>query len=46
VREAPVVDAAEQVQVVGVTAEDVRICTDNTLKAEAMRDFILGLEAK
>lgn len=46
VREAPIVDGAEQVQVVGVTAEDVRICTDNTIKAEAMRDFILGLEAK
>lgn len=46
VREAPVVDAAEQVQVVGVTAQDVRICSDNTLKAEAMRDFILGLEDK
>lgn len=46
VREAPVVDGAEQVQVVGVTAQDVRICSDNTLKAEAMRDFILGLEDK
>ena len=46
VREAPIVDGAEPVQVVGVTAEDVRVCTDNTLKAEAMRDFILGLEAK
>lgn len=46
VREAPVVDGAEQVQVVGVTAEDVRICTDNTLRAEGMRDFILGLEGK
>lgn len=46
VREAPIVDAGEPVQVVGVTAEDVRICSDNTLKAEAMRDFILGLERK
>lgn len=46
VREAPIVDAGEPVQVVGVTAEDVRICSDNTLKAEAMRDFILDLEAK
>ena len=46
VREAPIMDAGEPVQVVGVTAEDVRICSDNTLKAEAMRDFILGLEAK
>lgn len=46
VREAPIVDGAEQVQVVGVTAEDVRICTDNTLRAEGMRDFILGLEGK
>lgn len=46
VREAPVVDGAEQVQIVGVTAEDVRICTDNTLRAEGMRDFILGLEGK
>lgn len=46
VREAPELAPADQVQVVGVTAEDVRICSDNTLKAEAMRDFILGLEAK
>jgi hypothetical protein len=46
VPEAPIVDGAEQVQVVGVTAEDVRICTDNTLRAEGMRDFILGLEGK
>lgn len=46
VREAPVVDGAEQVQVVGVTAQDVRICSDNTLRAEGMRDFILGLEGK
>lgn len=46
VREEAELDGAEPVQVVGVTPEDVRICTDNTLKAEAMRDFILGLEAK
>ena len=46
VREAPIVDGAEPVQVVGVTAEDVRICTDNTIRAEGMRNFILGLEAK
>jgi hypothetical protein len=44
VHQAPVLDGTQPVQVVGVTAEDVRICTDNTLKAEALRDYALGLE--
>lgn len=35
---APVVDA------VAVTADDVRICTANTLQAEAAREWALGLE--
>lgn len=46
VREASELDGNEQVQVVGVTADDIRICTDNTIRAEGMRDFILGLEGK
>ena len=44
VHQAPVMDDAERVQIVGVTAEDVRVCTSNTLKAEAWRDLLLGLE--
>ena len=44
VHQAPVMDDTQPVQVVGVTAEDVRVCTDNTLKAEALREFVLGLE--
>lgn len=44
VHQTPVMDATQPVQVVGVTAEDVRICTDNTLAAEALREFVLGLE--
>ena len=38
------VDGTQPVQVVGVTAEDVRICTTNTITAEALREFVLGLE--
>lgn len=44
VREAPVVDDGEALPTVAVTPEDVRICTANTLKAEAWRDLLLGLE--
>lgn len=36
---APIVDA------VAVTADDVRICTANTLQAEAAREWAIGLEA-
>ncbi len=36
---APVVDAA-----VAVSADDVRICTANTVRLEAARDWALGLE--
>lgn len=43
-REAPVMDDGEQLPTVAVTPEDVRICTANTLKAEAWRDLLLGLE--
>lgn len=42
--QAPVMDGSQPVQVVGVTAEDVRICTDTTIRAEALREFVLGLE--
>lgn len=31
-------------QLIGVTADDVRICTVNTVKAEAAREWALGLE--
>lgn len=46
VREATLVDGAERLPVVTVLPDDVRICTDNTIKAEAWRDFILGLEQR
>lgn len=46
VREEAELDGAEPVQIVGVTPEDVRICTDNTIRAEGMRNFILDLEAE
>lgn len=47
VRGAPELDGAERLpEVVTVLPEDVRICTDNTIKAEEWRKFILGLEAK
>jgi hypothetical protein len=44
VREASELDGAEQLPVT-VWADDVRICTDNTIKAEGLREFVLGLEA-
>lgn len=45
VREAPVVDEREALPTVAVTPEDVRICTDNTVKAEAWRELLLKLES-
>jgi hypothetical protein len=42
-REAPVMDVPVTVSVI---PEDVRICTENTIKAEAWRELLLGLEAK
>lgn len=41
--QAPELDDAEG-QLIGVTADDVRICTVNTVKAEAARDWALALE--
>lgn len=41
--EAAQLDEAEG-QLIGVTADDVRICTVNTVKAEAARDWALALE--
>ncbi len=41
--EAAQLDEAEG-QLIGVTADDVRICTINTVKAEAARDWALALE--
>lgn len=47
VREAPELDGAERLpETVTVLPDDVRICTDNTIKAEAWRDYILGLERR
>jgi hypothetical protein len=47
VREEAELDGAERLpEVVTVLPEDVRICTDNTIKAEEWRKFILGLEGK
>lgn len=46
VREKAELAPPEPVQIVGVTPEDVRICTDNTIRAEGMRNFILDLEAE
>jgi hypothetical protein len=45
VREAPVLDGADELPVT-VWADDVRICTDNTLIAEGLRSFVLGLEGE
>ena len=48
-REAAELDDAHRLQgpaIVGVTADDVRICTDNTLLAEGWRALLLGLEAR
>jgi hypothetical protein len=45
VREAPLVDDAEALPAVAVTPDDVRICTENTVKAEAWRDLLLKLES-
>ena len=45
VREAPIVDEREALPTVAVTPEDVRICTDNTVKAEAWRELLLKLES-
>lgn len=45
-REAPLVDDAEPVPTVAVLPDDVRICTNNTVKAEAWREYILSLEAR
>jgi hypothetical protein len=45
VREEAIVAPAERVpELVTVLPDDVRICTDNTLIAEGLRDFVLGLE--
>jgi hypothetical protein len=44
VHTAPVMDGAEQLPVT-VWADDVRICTTNTILAEGLRSFVLGLEA-
>ena len=44
VHQAPELAPAEPMQIVGVTASDVRICTDNTVLAEQFRSFILDLE--
>lgn len=41
VREAPELDDPDTVS---VTPDDVRICTTNTITAEALRAFVLGLE--
>jgi len=46
VREAPELDEEESVPTVSVRAQDVRICTDNTLLAEEFRAFILNAENK
>lgn len=43
--QAPELDGAESLpEVVTVLPDDVRICTDNTLTAEALQAYILGLE--
>jgi hypothetical protein len=47
VRETSELDGTERLpEVVAVLPDDVRICTDNTIKAEEWRKFILGLEEK
>jgi hypothetical protein len=45
VHQAPVLDGADELPVT-VWADDVRICTDNTLIAEGLRSFVLGLEGE
>ena len=45
-RETPELDGGEPVPLVTVLADDVRICTDNTLLAEEFRAFILKAENK
>lgn len=43
--QAPELDGTESLpEVVTVLPDDVRICTDNTLTAEALQAYILGLE--
>ena len=44
VHQAPVMDGTEALPTVAVTPDDVRICTANTLTAEALQGFVLGLE--
>lgn len=47
VHQAPVVDGADRLpETVSVLPDDVRICTNNTILAEELRAFVLGLEAK
>lgn len=47
VHQAPVMDGAERLpEVVTVLPDDVRVCTDTTLVAEALREFVLGLESE
>lgn len=46
-RETPELDGTETLpEVVTVLPEDVRICTDNTLKAEEWRNLLLGMEGR
>lgn len=45
VRETSLVDDREALPTVAVTPDDVRICTDNTIKAEAWRELLLKLES-
>jgi hypothetical protein len=45
VRPEAVLDGADELPVT-VWADDVRICTDNTLIAEGLRSFVLGLEGE
>ncbi len=42
-REAPLLDDAEQMPTVAVTPDDVRICTTNTILAEELRALVLGV---
>lgn len=42
-REAPLLDDAEQMPTVAVTPDDVRICTTNTILAEELRALVLAV---
>ena len=46
VHQTPVLDGSEQVPTVAVMPEDVRTCTENTIKAEEWRKLLLGLESR